>query len=84
MAQSPQFQKGRKQRMSDRMDVSACRALIGAEAFNLSDVQVLQLRDFLFTLSDVIVDAFIDLDNLDQGAFSGPSMDDVNPVDEAL
>lgn len=61
-----------------RLTVPQCRKLIRqAPNQSLTNEDVLQLRDMLYSLADVIADAFIDLANMDQATFQ-PSGDVVD------
>jgi hypothetical protein len=55
---------------------------MGTAASSLSDEQVSEVRDFLSVLAGIIVDAFIDLDNLDQNAIfaAGRDHESLNPT----
>jgi len=59
----------------ERFSLAQCKKLIG-EPNNepMGDEDVLRLRDMLYTLGDVIADAYADLNNIDQSAFQ-PSSD---------
>jgi hypothetical protein len=63
--------------VTDRMDLRACRRLVGDSP--LTDEQVLALRDFLFTLAGVVTDAYSDLDVSDLDAFPTRNYEDLNP-----
>jgi hypothetical protein len=63
-----------------RLSIAQCRQLISDSA-SLHDEQVRQMRDTLYTLADVIVDAFIDLNQIDQGLFN-PSGSITQQLDE--
>jgi hypothetical protein len=55
----------------ERLTIAQCRKLIGQpETESLADEAVIQLRDMLYSLADVIADAFIDLENVDQTLFA--------------
>jgi hypothetical protein len=54
----------------ERLSIPQCRKLIGQSANqSLADEGVTQVRDMLYSLADVIADAFIDLENTDQTLF---------------
>ena len=55
--------------MNTTLSLERCRDLLGTGAEEMSDEQVLELRDFLATLGGVIIDAFTDLENLDHTEF---------------
>ena len=58
----------------ERLTVSQCRELMPkAGATVLTDDEVVNLRDTLYTLSEVIADAFADLNNIDQSTFEPPN-----------
>jgi hypothetical protein len=44
------------------IELPTCRALIGAAADNLSDDDVLALREYMRNLANIIVDAYADQD----------------------
>jgi hypothetical protein len=46
----------------ETFDTAHCRKLIGQGQSLLDDAEVARLRDMLYSLADVIADAFIDLD----------------------
>ncbi len=57
----------------ERLSIPNCRKLIiqsGNEP--PGDDELVRLRDMLYSLADVIADAFIDLENIDQSTFSFP------------
>ena len=55
----------------DPLSLTDCRKLIGqSEANPVADEELLRVRDMLYALGDVIVDAFADLNNIDQRTFS--------------
>jgi hypothetical protein len=57
----------------ERFTVVQCRKLIGRPATDsLADESVIELRDMLYSLADVIADAFSDLENTDQTLFTPP------------
>jgi hypothetical protein len=60
----------------ESLSVSQCRKLIGQpQEAELSDEEVVRLRDMLYSLAAVISDAFIDLDNTGLSAFEPPGED---------
>jgi hypothetical protein len=59
------------QSMENRLSIQQCRKLI-PESSDLSDDQLEKMRDLLYTVADVISDAFIDLANIDQSLFWPP------------
>jgi hypothetical protein len=60
------------------LTVAQCRKLIGQPANeSLADEGVIQLRDMLYSLADVIADAYADLNATDQRAFDPPNDLDV-------
>lgn len=57
----------------ERLNIARCRELIVQPAGEpLADEEVVQLRDRLYSLGDVIADAFVDLGNIDQTTFQPP------------
>jgi hypothetical protein len=57
----------------ERLSVNQCRKLIdGQESSTLTDKNVVELRDMLYAVCDVIADAYADLDNIDQSTFDPP------------
>ena len=56
------------------LTIAQCRKLIGPPANDsLADEGLTQLRNMLYSLADVIADAFADLHAIDQGAFEPPN-----------
>jgi hypothetical protein len=57
----------------ERLNVTVCRKLI-AQSGNEppGDDEIVRLRDMLYCLADVIADAFVDLENIDQSTLSPP------------
>jgi len=62
------------------LSLDGCRKLIGVAGEDLSDEQVLELRNSLVALAGVIVDAYLDLANIDQSTFTVQSdvIDELN------
>jgi hypothetical protein len=57
--------------MQERLSVEQCRKLIeDSDAF--TDEQVLGMRDMLYTMADVVADAFLNLGKIDPGLFDPP------------
>jgi hypothetical protein len=55
------------------LSITECRKLMGqALSESLEDADIVRLRDMLYSLADVISDAFIDLENVDQSTFVPP------------
>jgi hypothetical protein len=55
------------------LSIAQCRKLIGQpQGTELSEEEVAQLRDMLYSLAEVIADAFIDVNNIDQRLFEPP------------
>lgn len=64
----------------ERLNTAECRKLIGQRgAYALADEDVLQLRDMLYALGEVIADAFADLHSMDQS-----TLEPLNDLDEWL
>ncbi len=66
----------------ERLNIARCRELIarpGGEP--LGDEEIMQLRDMLYSLADVIADAFVDLESIDQSTFE-PRGDAVDMLQE--
>ena len=59
--------------LMERLSIAHCRKLIGQTTSpSLPDEDVLQLRDTLYALGEVIADAFADLNSIDQSTFDPP------------
>jgi hypothetical protein len=57
--------------MQKRLTVEQCRKLIeGSDKF--TDEQVLGMRDMVYTMADVVADAFIDLGEIDPNLYEPP------------
>jgi hypothetical protein len=57
----------------EHLSIAQCRKLIGQpQEAELSDGSVERLRDTLYSVADVISDAFLDLENIDQNTFDPP------------
>ena len=51
----------------ERLTIAQCRKLIEADVDRpLTDEEVLELRDILYAIGDVVSEAFADLDKIDQ------------------
>ena len=58
----------------ERLSIQQCRQLMARSVdSSLSEEEVLQLRDTLYTLGDVIADAFAELSTIDQSTFTPPN-----------
>jgi hypothetical protein len=57
----------------ERLSLLQCRKSIEPGGKPLTDEEVLGLRDMLYTLGDVIADAYADLANIDQETFHPPN-----------
>jgi hypothetical protein len=71
----------------EHLPVTTCRTLIAEEAAEkLAEPELIRLRDMLYTIADVISDAFADLRNIDQQSFNPPgdAVDSLNQIEEAL
>jgi hypothetical protein len=66
----------------DRLSVAQCRKLITRGPGRLSDAEVMNIREMLYTLGDVITDAYADLPHIDQGKFEpfGDAVDRLNEL----
>jgi hypothetical protein len=59
--------------MQTRLSLEQCRKLIqDQDSDALTDEQILGMRDMLYTLADVVTDAFSDLGEIDPGLFDPP------------
>ena len=66
------------------MSIARCRELI-ADSSDLSDQQVEELRDRLYTMADVVTDAFSDLASIDMTTVDYVrNFDDLLPTDNGL
>jgi hypothetical protein len=66
----------------DRLSVAQCRKLMANGGQGLSDAEVLRMREMLYTIGDVITDAYADLANIDQRRFEpyGDAVDQLNEL----
>jgi hypothetical protein len=68
----------------ERLSVAQCRGLIAQQDGEpLGDEEIVGLRDTLYSLADVIADAFVDLENIDQRAFEPPG-DVIDVLEEMM
>jgi len=58
--------------MAGDITLNQCRQLLADDGRDLTDEQVIAFRNSLETLATVIIDAWLDLDNVDQSLFSPP------------
>jgi hypothetical protein len=57
--------------VTERLSVAQCRKLIEGSD-DLTDEQVLRMRDMVYTMADVVADAFLDLGEIDPSLFDPP------------
>jgi hypothetical protein len=68
--------------MQNRIDSTRCRALLSPEVQGrLTDEEIVALRDFVYDLAAVVVEAYIDLPVIDQSLFETRPFDpdELNP-----
>ncbi len=54
------------------LSLTQCKQLMGKSARDLSEEDLLRMRQMLYVLADVITDAYADLGNIDQSTFEPP------------
>lgn len=56
----------------DRLAVKRCRELVGNSGAASSDEQILAMRDMLYELAGIVIDAYSELGTIDQSLFNPP------------
>jgi len=56
----------------ERLDINKCRYLVGDSEKALSDGQILEMRDMLYELAGIVIDAYCELETIDQSLFNPP------------
>jgi hypothetical protein len=58
----------------DRLAIKRCRELMGDSAEPIPDDQILDLRDMLYELAGIMIDAYSELGPVSQDVFSYPGI----------
>jgi hypothetical protein len=56
----------------DRLNTKRCRESVGSSAEALSDEQILAMRDMIYELAGIVIDAYSELGTIDQSLFNPP------------
>jgi hypothetical protein len=58
--------------LMERFDIKRCRDLLGESGESFPDHEILGMRDMLYELGEIVIDAYNELETIDQSLFNPP------------